>query len=378
MVQSELGDSELTNARRMALADPQLLARLAIFANGDADQFQAKATQLLPGLRTESPTGGDVLGITSWASAPQANCAAMTVPGWWPIAIRPDVAGIPLVEWGWFGMTAPTAPFYEEDARLARRHPLTQLLRPFSPLASIDSHRRRLPDALILHVSRCGSTLVAQMLAALAGAHILSEPPPLDAAIQSGDADLLRRMALALGPDNEGGPYVIKLDCWHACFPALLDAALPGVARVMLVRDPVEVIVSHQRSRGMQTVPGTAPAAVLGLDRHSGNDAEDIAASIGRVYAAMAAMLAPDTDLLIDWRTLPDAVATRILPHIGITVSGGDAAAMAAASRRSAKAPHELYSPDSAAKRAAASDAVHRAVDRHIGAAWQRLIAMID
>jgi hypothetical protein len=378
MAHGEPSEGEQAVARRLALADPSLLARLADIDIRGGEHFATEVALLAPGLRATLKTDGDPLGITSWASAPQANCVTMAVPGWWPIALRPDNGGAPLVEWGWFGTAAPRAPFYEEDARLARRHPLTQLLRPFSPLATIDSHRRRLPEALILHVSRCGSTLVAQMLAAMGRAHIMSEPPPFDAAIQSGDADLLRRMAMALGPDAADGPYVIKLDCWHACFPALLDAAFPGVPRIMLVRDPVEVIVSHQRSRGMQTVPGTAAASILGLDRHSGNDADDIAVSIGRVYAALADMIVRGRDLLIDWRALPEAVGARILPHIGITASAADYAAMRAASHRSAKAPHETYAPDSADKRAAASDAVYAAVARHIGPAWQQLTALID
>lgn len=378
MAQRDASQGKLADARQMTLADAPLLARLANIDSNNVEQFHAGVAQLRPDLLANPTTNADPLGITSWANAPQANCATMAMPGWRPIGIRPAMDGEPLVEWGWFGDAAPTAPFYEEDARIARRHPLTQLLRPFSPLASIDSHRRRLPDALILHVSRCGSTLVAQMLATLAHAHILSEPPPLDAAIQTGDAGLLRRMALALGPDAADGPYVIKLDCWHACFPALLDAAFPGVPRIMLVRDPVEVIVSHQRSRGMQTVPGTAAASILGLDRHSGTDADDIAASIGRVYAALADMMVRGRDLLIDWRALPDAVGARILPHIGITASADDHAAMHDASHRSAKAPHEAYAPDSADKRAAASDAVHAAVTRHIGPAWQQLTALID
>lgn len=378
MAQGDGSDSNLAAARRTALADPLLLAALAGLDSGDAGRFQAGVASLEPGLLAGSAAQNDPLGIASWATAPRANMTTMTMAGWRPIAIRPAADGEALVEWGFFGSEAPTAPFYEEDARRARRHPLTMLLRPFSPLSTIDSHRDRLPDALILHVSRCGSTLVAQMLAAMARAHILSEPPPLDGAVQRGDPAILHRMALALGPDDEDAAYVIKLDCWHACFPALLDAAFPGVPRIILVRDPVEVVVSHQRSRGMQTVPGTTAASILGLDRHSGDAADDIAASIGRVYAAVAVMVVPDRDLLIDWRTLPDAVTARILPHIGIAASASDLAAMRAASQRSAKEPHEAYTSDSADKRAAASNAVHAAVARHIGPAWEQLTALID
>src|SRR5438874_313448 len=47
------------------------------------------------------------------------------------------------------------------------------------------AHQHLRPSGLIFHMSRCGSTLVSQMLAALPANIVVSEAPPIDAIVQA-------------------------------------------------------------------------------------------------------------------------------------------------------------------------------------------------
>lgn len=95
-----------------------------------------------------------------------------------------------------------------------------------TPLAALDGLDNSLaPTAFVFHVSRCGSTLVTQMQAALPQCIVMLAPPVLDAfsrlhhhqPVRSGGAHTLRQLVAALGQRRTGYEQhcFIKLDCWH-------------------------------------------------------------------------------------------------------------------------------------------------------------------
>src|SRR5690348_15298359 len=100
---------------------------------------------------------------------------------WVPAQIRSTPAG-PMVDWCHLGDLRFTAPFFAQTIERAMSHPFNQLLRPSTPLAAMaePAAPELRPAGLIFHMSRCGSTLVSRMLAALAQNVVLSEPGPLD------------------------------------------------------------------------------------------------------------------------------------------------------------------------------------------------------
>ena len=93
------------------------------------------------------------------------------------------------------------------------------------------------PSGFIFHMSRCGSTLVAQMLAALPDSVVISEAAPIDAVVQLGRGLLGRRCgAGAASHDRRLRPparrptrstYFVKLDCWHTLALPLFRRAFP-------------------------------------------------------------------------------------------------------------------------------------------------------
>ena len=142
-------------------------------------------------------------------------------------------------------------------------------------------------------MSRCGSTLVSQMLAALPSNIVVSEASPIDTVVQAGrwrpdlsedrQALWLNSIIGALGQKRSGNEqrYFVKLDCWHTLALPLFRRAFPAVPWVFLYRDPVEVLVSQLRIPGTQMIPGSVGPDLYGLERSYGpGTAEDYYAQV--------------------------------------------------------------------------------------------------
>jgi quercetin dioxygenase-like cupin family protein len=202
--------------------------------------------------------------------APEITLAqAGSLSGWYPVAVSDHPDGL---WWRRLGERPFSEPFFSDTFR-HQPPPERQLC--FSDWRAPAT----LPDALaptafIFHVSRCGSTLLTQMLATLPSCVALSEPPVLDDFLRRREgvdaaADIVRLRALvrALGQrrDPRQRHLVIKLDSWHLRDLALFRAAFPDTPMVFLYREPLQVLASHRRQRGPQMLPGLIDPAWLGI-----------------------------------------------------------------------------------------------------------------
>jgi hypothetical protein len=120
------------------------------------------------------------------------------------------VAGQPVIEWLHFGKQGPTEPFYAQSIARVRALPINRLMR-FGTAADalLELSAQPDPDGFVFHMSRCGSTLVSQMLAALPGAISISEAPALDGIASLAQRGRLPREAIrgairALTRDRDG------------------------------------------------------------------------------------------------------------------------------------------------------------------------------
>ncbi len=169
------------------------------------------------------------------------------------------------VDWCWFGERKLVQPFFRDAVDEALRLPFNQAFRRETPLAVLSEWRTPAvaPTAFIYHASRCGSTLLSQMLAQLDDHIVISEPPALDSLLRSELESEERRAALrgllaAYGQRRHGDEraLVIKLDAWNIGELALLRECFPETPWLFVYRDPLEIAVSHWRRAGMHMVPG--------------------------------------------------------------------------------------------------------------------------
>jgi hypothetical protein len=297
------------------------------------------------------------------------------------------------VGWSYFGDRPLVEPFFEDSLRRALESPFNLLFQYATPMARLPdwlaARPGLTPRGFIFHMSRCGSTLVTQMLAALPRNLVLSEAPPLDEAVQararkpdlSEDQQVLwlAWMTSALAQPRRGEQALfVKLDSWHTLALPLFRRAFPSVPWVFLYRDPVEVLVSQMEAPGIHTVPTLRGAHILGTDApFEPHRREDYCARIlARICEPVLTHAREGGGRLINYRELPAATWTSILPHFGVPVSARDRAAMVKAARYDAKMPGVAFTPDAGAKRAAATPALRAAAHERLDHLYAQLEAL--
>jgi len=298
---------------------------------------------------------------------------------WVPSGLRWTTAG-PMVNWCHLGDLRFTAPFFEQTIGQAMKHPFNLLFGHSTPLAEVAARAGEAPElalsGFIFHMSRCGSTVVSQMLAALPCNVVLSEPAPLDQILRIPDriagvpedelARCLRGMVAALGRRRHADEQnlFVKFDAWHVLRLPLLRRAFPHVPWIFLYRDPIEVLASLALSRPSQMFGSTNPTL---LGRHAAELAaltpDEFSALVLDRYLSAAMEHHRDGGLLVEYRELPEAVCGKMLDHFGLRYGEPEIAAMRAAAQVDAKRPGKPFTPDGEMKRSHANDELRQLAD---------------
>lgn len=110
-------------------------------------------------------------------------------------------------------------------------------------------------SGLIFHMSRCGSTLLSNMIRPIPRTIIHSEPRVIEEVFRLYEKpyrpefvdDLLKKVFETLGRKQKGDEinYVLKLTSYSALGLPIILKLFPSVKRVFLFREPVEVLSSN-------------------------------------------------------------------------------------------------------------------------------------
>lgn len=372
-------DDVLARCTDWLLRDPARATQLASIASPDAFRDAVLAANAAHGDATDGPTLAAIaFERAAPARPPRAPWPLAQRRGWQPLALEWGAEGAELV-WG-CGEVADALPFHEQVVAALRYRPFNRWFAqrtPLTPAFVAELEADALPLAgLILHESRCGSTLIAQTLKAWPGTRVVSEPGLLDIALTAAlsgmdPAALAFRGALAAlrQPARDDARVVVKLDAWHALALGALRSLLPGVPWLFAYRAPLEVLVSHAREPGRHTVPGMLPdvwlapappgAALLPIE-HAGR-------VLGSLCAAVAAHAR--TEHLVNYAELADpssdALSNRIPRLFGLDPAALDARRYATTLTQHAKRPYEAFADDRATKNEGATTAL-----RDIAARW--------
>lgn len=300
----------------------------------------------------------------------------LNLDGWLPIRAWQQ-AGEWQIDWCWFGDSTLHQPFFRDAVDDALRLPFNQAFRRQTSLAALGDWRVSspglAPSAFIFHASRCGSTLISQMLARLDNHIVISEPPPLDALLRSGLPVAERRAAIegllsAYGQRRRDAQQrmVIKLDAWNIAELPLLRESFPDTPWLFVYRDPLEIAVSHLRRAGMHMVPGMIGAS--GLDDEQPFDSREdyIARRLGRLLDSGLAHCREFGGLAVNYSELPGALAGRLAEFFGLDEAQREQVFEAVGQH--AKQPSQVFVGDSDSKRLEASALLRERVGR-----WARL-----
>ena len=226
---------------------------------------------------------------------------------------------------------------------------------------------------LVLHASRCGSTLLLRGLECWPGVTGVNEPPELDEALtaarRGGDASAVGEVLTGLGAAGER--VVVKTDAWHVLELELLLSSAP-VPWLFVHRDPAEILVSHATEPGSHTVPGLLdpvwfgpPDTVLPLPY-----AADV---LARIYAA-AAEHVTDTSL-VDHADLGPDELSRAAGHFGLDPADVGRVGLDRVLAHHSKRPYESYVDDRADKRSRITPAIAALALDRVQPAYEHLLA---
>jgi hypothetical protein len=311
--------------------------------------------------------------------------------GWVPIRVYWEQKA-PVVDWCYMGKERFTDPFFSDTIERCLNHPANLLFRPQTPIETLAEWREAQPGlppkGFIFHMSRCGSTLVAQMLAALPGTIVISEAGPIDSVLRANFRDPTlsddRRAAWlewavsAMGQprSDEEKDLFIKFDCWDTMDLGLIHRTFPDVPWIFLYRNPVEVMVSQFKKKSAHLIPGVIEPALFGFDPAAAIELppeEYSAKALARICEAALRHRKSGRSMFINYTSLPEAVWTTILDFFHIDYTPGDLAALRQAAQFNAKNPSLQFQDDRAAKLQQAGQQLIQATERWLAPVYERL-----
>lgn len=269
----------------------------------------------------------------------QPYSPGQSLRGWFPVTLGHGAGGQPSVGWRCLDDRPLSAAFFEDDLR---QQPSAQRRTCHTPVTALEEfHDSVAPSAFLFHVSRCGSTLLTQMLATLPHCIVLSEPPALDAFFrlhhrepQACGASLLRGLLAALGQrrTDQEQHCIVKLDSWHLPWIPWLRAVYPDTPLVLLYRDPAQVFASHLRQRGRQMVPGLLDTSRLQPDTRDLAPADLDGYALRMLDAVFDAGLQASATpglTLVNYSELSQVLIDKLMPAWGIACSAAQRAQIA-------------------------------------------------
>ena len=298
--------------------------------------------------------------IDSMSEAPRlADLRAFT-----PVALNLDRAR-PSIDWGDLRGVRFAEPFFDRTVeRWAGGDPPPLVRTGLDALAALDAEPSLDPSAILMHCSRCGSSLIARQLATLPGMLVVAEAGPINTLLMEEDAALdadgaalaLRLLVRALGRRRFGDErgYVLKLSSWNVRRLARVRRAFPDTPLIWLQRAPDAVAASL-----IKTAPGWLALQRRPLQAESlfGIAAERVAVmepdefcvrALGSLYEA-ARGIGGDA-LHLDYDELPEAAWRRVAPFLGLAPAEAEIARMRETARLDAKAAAARpFAPDAAA-----------------------------
>lgn len=266
-------------------------------------------------------------------------------------------------------------PFFEDTvSRLRRERPAAVPIHTSLENLSEGPTDTLKPTALLFHVSRCGSTLLSQMLAALPQTRVIAEPPIIDDILQTAhrigaaDCDRIGWLRGAVSALAGCGPpirrFYVKLDCWHLFSLTLFRQAFPGTPMIFVHRHPVPVLVSLMRIPSRTLIRGTVTPEQLGIsamERDSLTPEAHAAAILGAFYRT--AIEHSSAFLPVDYGQLPDAVwDAETMP--GGPFTSEERLRLEEAARFDAKNPTRPFIADADEKQRSASPEIRKASAR--------------
>ncbi len=316
---------------------------------------------------------GAEISIDGWQAGPPPG-------GWIPADIS---AGNPVVRWINAADGSLAGPFFRDsilDLR-SKNPPMRERETSLEALGVGREWALANPTGLILHVSRCGSTLIANALKAVAPSIVvLSEAMPFETALDwigspssywagLGAAVIPALTSIYANYQRQGALSVVA-KCTPGAVTALraFRVRFATVPSLIVIRNPIEVLASNMADPPRWLVDwyemprprrlGSPPKAAL-AEGFAGFCAWVIGRWCSEVLAAIDGPC-----WILDYADIVPDIAVRIAQLFGLTPGADFSNGLAAVFRSHAKRPTSVFEPDGERKRASADAATLRSIKR--------------
>jgi hypothetical protein len=266
-------------------------------------------------------------------------------PGWLPVELRVHPQS-PSISWIDFGKTPLSEPFFHQTVQRLRASP-QHFDREQSDFEFVSTFAGRLasaePCVFLFHISRCGSTLLANAFRSAASVAVVSEAQPITAVFAPYDCGrwpyardscaqhrdlLLRSMIKVFGQRRTGKEeqLVVKFTSWNILFLSLVRALWPTVPCFVLVRDPLEVMLSNLSRPGGWMTRKSVPSFCRDLFGWAGPEVESMtreeygARVIGE-FCRAATMALDSRCTVVDYKNIDASNLCGLVSQSGIPLT---------------------------------------------------------
>ncbi len=265
--------------------------------------------------------------------------------GWLPVEVKLH-QNAPIIEWIDFGNVCLSEPFFHQTAqRVYRNQRHTNCEQSnFAFVSTLaESVETAQPCCFIFHISRCGSTLIANAFRTVQSRAVVSEaqaitvlftpynsgrwPYAPDQWEQQRDV-LLRSMIQVFGQRRTGKEenLVVKFTSWNILFLPLVRSLWPTVPCLLVIRDPLEVMLSNlsrpsgwMRRESMQSFSrGLFGWAVADLENMT---SEEYCARVIGAFCQAATMALDSKCIVVDYKEIDAGTLCELISHCGSQIT---------------------------------------------------------
>lgn len=267
----------------------------------------------------------------------------------------------PYLNWLQTGSIEYIDPFFDET--ITRIKALNENIHPFKSIGSLELLKEwsagldsLQPTALIFHVSRCGSTLLSQLLGLNKNNITLAEVPFFDDLLRAKfkkdaqDYSSLLPFAVSFYGQRRKGTeenLFIKTDSWHLLFYETWRSFYPAVPIILLYRRPDEVIRSQMKKKGIHAVPGLIEKEVFNMGQLpsvGGDFDRHVAAVLEQYYAKMIEILEKDRNAFIfNYNQGFSTIAPSLMNIAGVHLTDDEKYRFEERMKFDAKAPTQVF-----------------------------------
>jgi hypothetical protein len=254
---------------------------------------------------------------------------------WLPIGI--DISSRPTAKWLNFEGRRLNEPFFHQSVEAALDSNAEMLETDLAELLVVGRSLPRIkPSGLILHISRCGSTLLANAMRIDDSVLMLSEATVIGTALAPVPQMIPHAKELldcavrifASFRQQRDLKLIIKFVSWNVMSWSVIRALWPDVPAVFVIRDPLEVILSNLRGPGALMAFKNQPILsgnVFGWDQFGSNalgmkPEEYCAKVVGRLCYSLAKALDQHCRI-IDYQSITSQTVSEMADFFGIDLA---------------------------------------------------------